>query len=65
MVKIGSNIYGPEEAHFLLTMLAGKVKDPLEYLDMDNMYVTKQSKPVKRTVLRQPERNEGRFKCRF
>ncbi|XP_048523139.1 protein NLRC3 isoform X3 [Dendroctonus ponderosae] len=38
-VRIGSNIYGPEEAHFLLTMLAGKAKDPLEYLDMDNMHL--------------------------
>ncbi|ENN73089.1 hypothetical protein HUJ04_004307 [Dendroctonus ponderosae] len=45
-VRIGSNIYGPEDAHFLLTMLAGKAKDPLEYLDMDNMYVNKQSKPI-------------------
>ncbi|XP_050294958.1 leucine-rich repeat-containing protein 74A-like isoform X2 [Anthonomus grandis grandis] len=46
ILHIGNNIYAPEEAHFLLTMLAGKTKDPLYYVNMDNMYVKKESKGV-------------------
>ncbi|KAL1497564.1 hypothetical protein ABEB36_008503 [Hypothenemus hampei] len=46
VVKLGNNIYTPDEAHFLLTMLAGKSKDPLHHLDMANMYIKKDSKPV-------------------
>ncbi|KAF7281419.1 hypothetical protein GWI33_004799 [Rhynchophorus ferrugineus] len=45
-VKIGNNIYPPEESHLLLTALAGKTKDPLNYLDMENMYINKESKVV-------------------
>lgn len=50
VLKIGSNIYGPAEAHSLLTMIAGKTRDPLYNLDMENMYINKDSKVVSNCV---------------
>ncbi|XP_030757143.1 uncharacterized protein LOC115883011 [Sitophilus oryzae] len=49
IVRIGNNIYTPDDAHSLLTVLVSKGKDPedpLKVLDMENMYINKTSKPV-------------------
>ncbi|XP_063919056.1 uncharacterized protein LOC135134339 isoform X2 [Zophobas morio] len=40
-VKIGNNIYTPDEADFLLAVFAKQTSDNLENLDMENMCVTK------------------------
>ncbi|XP_074035791.1 uncharacterized protein isoform X2 [Leptinotarsa decemlineata] len=45
-VRIGSNPYQPDQAHWMASVMIAKAKDPLKYLDMENIYFTKEIVPL-------------------
>ncbi|XP_023311057.1 leucine-rich repeat-containing protein 74A-like [Anoplophora glabripennis] len=45
-VKIGNNLYSPDDAYFLASVLPLKQQDPLTHLDMENMVFDKKVLPL-------------------
>lgn len=41
-VKIGNNPFPPDQAYFVAFAITAKANDPLQYLDMENIWFTKE-----------------------